>query len=118
MKGSYFLDLFAGSGGVAKALRKLGFRCLEVDIRHGYDMRDSAFVTKLVQAVSSGVVSGIMAAPPCSSFSTARDRTGKIRSDDYPYGLPDLSPEVSVKVKDGNDCLNGLLRVIKAADAR
>lgn len=92
MKGTFFLDLFSGQEGVAKALRAAGFRCLEVDIRHGHDMRNGPFVSRLVQAVREGRVLGVMAAPPCESFSVARDRSGKIRSEERPEGLRGLGP--------------------------
>lgn len=59
-----------------------------------------------------------MLAPPCSSFSPARDRTRVVRSRDFPYGLPDLPAHEQVKVDVGNNCVKSALKIISWLDKR
>ena len=96
--GAYFLDLFAGQGGVSRCLRQHGYRCCEFDVIHGprCDLTSPAVQARILQAIRTGTVLGIMIALPCFSFSGARDRTSVIRSRDLPWGL--TIPAVSFKV--------------------
>ena len=114
----YFLDLFSGVGGVARALRRLGFSVYEYDIANGqqFDLTNKKVLFKLLSAIRSGKVLGVMIAMPCTSFSVARDRTAIIRSRDHPWGLPEhhLSERDAEKVRIGNLCLNATLLIIHA----
>ena len=47
--------------------------------------------------IRHGHVKAVMLATPCSSFSTARDRTFPIRSRLKPWGLPGLPPKEAEK---------------------
>lgn len=76
-EGRYVADLFSGEGGVALTCERLGFASCEWDIRHGHqcDLTSRAVLRKLKCDVKAGKVLAVMLAPPCSSFSVARDRT-------------------------------------------
>ena len=108
-RGSYFIELFAGTGGVAKALRKLGFLCYEYEIAHGpqYDLTVKKVVLSILRMVRSGAVRGVVLGPPCAPFSIARCRTGPIRSKDQAWGFDrsKLSDKDWKKVEAGNACL-------------
>ena len=81
-KGGYFLDLFAGKGGVSRAVQRLGFVCYMWEIAAGdeFDLTSPENLRKLRRAILSGVVLGVMLAPPCTNFSIARDRTMVVRT--------------------------------------
>ena len=97
-----FLDIFAGSGGVARKLRGLNFLVLEIDINKGaaWDVTRPA-VQKLIRGwLAAGLVWGVHLATPCNSMSHARDRgpvrtmnstgpgwPGRLRSRAEPWGL-------------------------------
>ena len=82
MKGRYVADLFSGSGGVAEACRAEGCAAREWDVLHGPcgDLTRKDNLRGLRQNAKSGRVSAAMLGPPCSSFSTARDSSGVIRT--------------------------------------
>ena len=85
-------DFFAGSGGVARAARALGFSAREGELLQGenHDLTRPCVQRKIQFDIQKGLILAAMLAPPCSSFSQARDRTRVIRSRDHPWGLPDL----------------------------
>ena len=118
----YFLDLFSGRGGVSRSFRKLGFRSYEYDTDHGpeFDLTERSVLRRIARNIARGEVLGAMLAPPCSSFSVARDRTSLIRTARFPWGLPRrfLSPADQEKVRLGNACARSALQVIHALDAR
>ena len=119
MKGQYFADLFSGVGGVAKAARRLGFSAREWELLHGENSDLTRLVTrpcviyKFEQDIKHGKVLAAMLAPPCSSFSPARDRTCVVRTKDAPYGLDNLSPKDAEKVRIGNLCFKAAFRIIR-----
>lgn len=57
-----------------------------------------------------------MLAPPCSSFSRARDRTMVIRTPSHPWGLPGLPMHEQQKIAEGNACFWAALKFIKWLD--
>ena len=119
LKGQYVADFFAGHGGVSRAVRKVGFTCREWEILKGpeHDLTHPCVVSKILADVSKCKIIAAMLAPPCSSFSPARDRTRVIRSKEYPWGLPDLPLPEQDKVAVGNRCFRSALRIIKALDS-
>ena len=70
MNGTFVADLFSGCGGVAKAVRVLGFDGREWEIALGPDgdICNRKVRRKLLQAIRSGRAIAIMAAPPCGIF--------------------------------------------------
>ena len=120
LPGAFFLDLFAGEGGVANKWRKLGFRAYEYDIIHGpaCDLTAPAVQARILSAIRTKQVLGVMIAPPCTSFSVARDRTAVIRNKAFPWGLPDslLTSKDAARVEIGNACARATLRFLRACD--
>ena len=116
----YFLDLFSGKGGVSAAWRRLGFRSFEFELQHGpaSDLTSRSVLGRVLQSIRKGEVLGAMLAPPCSSFSVARDRTVVIRTAEAPWGLPShfLSAKDQVRVATGNRCMRSALRILKVLD--
>ena len=117
LKGQYVADLFSGSGGASLACRRLGFATAEWDIRHGHqcDLTSRKVLRKLRLDIKSGKVLAAMLAPPCNSFSVARDRTKVIRTQDLPWGLPaeELTELELEKVKLGNACFKSCFSIIR-----
>ena len=85
-----FLYLFGGTGGVTKALRRLGFKSLIWDTQHGpqFNLGAPGVEKSLRNCLKSGRVKGVCFATPCTSFSLARNRTNDIRSELFPWGNP------------------------------
>ena len=115
--GCYFADLFAGSGGVARAARRLGFASREWDILHGdgLDLTQSVVQYKIREDVCRGLVLGCMFAPPSSSFS--HDRASEFRTDEFPWGLPQTPSPEQERVQAGNACFKAVFQIIKWLDA-
>ena len=55
---------------------------------------------QLEEAIRAGCFSGLGGGPVCASFSTAI--TPPVRSRDHPYGRPDVSANMQVKIAEGN----------------
>ena len=120
LKGQYFADFFSGKGGVAKAARCLGYVAREWELSNGpsFDLTNSRVQRRIRQDIQQGLVLAAMLAPPCSSFSIARDRTAVIRNKLYPWGLPKafLSEADCVRVQTGNKCFKAALSIIRLLD--
>ena len=115
---TYLADFFSGSGGVARAARAAGFKTREWEILHGpdYDLTRPAVLWKIREDIHKGRIFAAMLAPPCSSFSPARDRTRVIRSRSDPWGLSGLPPHELAKVRIGNQCFRAALKIIRWLD--
>ena len=68
------LELFAGSGRVAKCARKLGVPAIAVDVQRGpqYDLCQGAIIDSIVAHMRAGDIRAIWLGTPCSTWSTAR----------------------------------------------
>lgn len=114
--GKYVADLFAGKGGVAHQCRRLGYKAKEWELERGiqYDLTSKKVRKRLISDIKRGRVLGAMLAPPCTTFSIARDRTKVIRSRDYPWGLPGslLTDVERQKVEEGNRCFEAAFQII------
>ena len=53
-QGGVFLDLFAGSGGVAAAVQQLGKVSIALDIENGYDLTCDEITNEIVSFLESG----------------------------------------------------------------
>ena len=117
-RGRFFCDFFAGKGGVARAARDMGFNTREWELLHGenHDLTSLKVLSKVCQDIRQGKVLAAMFAPPCSSFSIARDRTMVIRTPQYPWGLPNLPPHEQLKVNVGNACFRSAFKLIRLLD--
>ena len=121
LKGQYVADFFAGVGGVAKACRKLGYNTKEWEISRGdcFDLTRNSVLRQIRQDIQCLLILGAMLAPPCSSFSIARDRTAVIRTKDHPWGVPacQLSEKDQERIALGNKCFRSAIKIISWLDA-
>ena len=119
-KGRYVADLFSGHGGVSKAVRKMGFNAREWELLKGdeHDLTNPCVVFKVCENVRKEKILAAMMAPPCSSFSCARDRTSVIRNRQYPWGIDGISEADAKKVQAGNKCFLTCFKLIKLFDQR
>ena len=113
------LDLFSGVGRVAKAVRRAGVSCEEIDIIHGktHDVTDKKVCTRLCKRIRRQEFSGSMIGAPCTSFSVARDRTCIIRTKDEPWGLQDrskFSERDLASLELGNKITRSLIKIMNA----
>ena len=114
------LDLYAGTGGVALAIRKLGFACIEFDIKHGphFDLTRKIVHDRILGWIKSGVTSAVFLATQCTSWSRARrGPTGSswaaIRSNQHILGMPHLNEDNTQKIKLGNKQMNLTASIIR-----
>ena len=112
----YVADLFAGKGGVSHQCRRLGYKAKEWEIERGieFDLTSRAVRKAIIKDAKRGLILAVMLAPPCTSFSVARDRTKVIRSRAYPWGLPadQLTSAEFEKVQEGNRCFEAAFELI------
>eukprot|EP00975_Prorocentrum_lima_P006655 1432498-Prorocentrum_lima.AAC.1 len=83
----------------ARACRKAGFTSREWEIQKGpeQDLTRPRAIQEVCRSARKGLVISAMLAPPCTSFSVARDRTAVIRDRMFPWGRPDTSPKDTAK---------------------
>ena len=117
-RNGFMADFFAGAGGVARAARALGFSTREWELLQGenHDLTKPAVQSKIKTDIQRGLVLAAMLAPPCSSFSPARDRARVIRTRDCPWGLPNLPLHEVHKLEVGNACFRAAIKIIKWLD--
>ena len=104
-------DAFSGKGGVAHAVRELGFAAREFEIEQGYDLLLRRNQEQIFSEVRGGGISAVMMAPPCTSLSRAR--RVRLRSKELPWGLQFLSAKEQDQVKHGNLCVRFCLRLMR-----
>ena len=119
-KGQYVADFFAGSGGLAHQCRRLGYRAKEWEISRGpqFDLTKPQVLRCIRHDISQRLVLAAMLAPPDSSFSAARDRHSVLRTQQYPWGLPNhlLSSADQLRVENRNKCFAAALKIISWLD--
>jgi hypothetical protein len=106
----HFIELFAGEALLTSVMRKLGVSCeAPNDLETGGTDFGSRIQVETLKAYiqrlrAEGKQLIIHLAPPCSTFSKARDRSRatRLRSTAYPQGLPGLSRENQQIVDEGN----------------
>ena len=113
------LDLFAGVGRVARAVRRGGDSCEEIDIVHGkdHDVTDKKICERLCRRIRRGEFDASMIGAPCTSFTVARDRTCIIRTKNEPWGLEDrskFSANDMAALELGNRITRSLLKIMNA----
>ena len=112
-KGQYFADFFSGHGGVSRAIRSLGLSTREWELKHGQhcDLTHSNVLFKIRQDIRKGLILGAMLAPSAATFARARDRSGIVRTEDFPWGLSGLPTQVAKKVHDCNRRIAAVFRI-------
>ena len=106
------LELFSGTGRLADAWRKSRttqqIPIFEFDLkwRPAFDLTLRRVQRTVRGWLRGGLVSVLWLGTPCNSFSRARERGSKgpppLRSNEFPFGLPDLRPHDREKVRVGN----------------
>ena len=102
-----FAEFFAGDGGLSREVARLGVPTWQPDdlATGGVDFSDgdavAAVKRRLEDWKSRGASLILHFAPPCSTFSRARDRSRltRLRSPEHPEGLPGMEAEVAVANK-------------------
>ena len=104
---------------VSKKIRLAGFSAREWDLLHGAsgDLCVPKVRRPIKQDLACGRCIGLMLAPPCSSWSAARDRTYPIRSRKFIRGIPGLKASDLAKVDLGNAALDAALDLARAAQS-
>ena len=106
MSSGYIADSFSGSDAVRKAGLRQGIECRSWDIKHGPtgDLLRRDVLLSIISDIKSGKILGIALAPPCASWSQARNRSKVIRSRQYPWGIPlqDLTDSELASLLHGN----------------
>ena len=95
-------------------MRSLGFSAKEWEVLHGeqYDLTKPLVRAHIKADAQRGRLMAAMLAPPCTTFSIARDRTSVIRDRVYPWGRPDVSERDKQKLKIGNACMRAALDLV------
>ena len=114
------MDGFSGEGGIAFSARNAGVASREFELSRSEsgDLTRPAVLRRLRQAAAQGKIIACSFAPPCSSFSCARNRTQPIRSKLFPRGFPhiELSDKDKKRVLIGNKCLDSTISLIRSCN--
>ena len=121
-----FCEFFAGEGALTSAMSKAGVPVRFPDdlAGGGTDFQDKHAVDELRRELGEVVASGVKLmvhfAPPCSTFSRARNRSGRtrLRSDEFPQGLPRCQEQcksANIIARNTLDLAEWLARECKAA---
>ncbi len=98
-------------------MRRLGFNAREYEVRRNplYDLTCRKTLKHIHADFDKGLVIAAMLAPPCDTFSPARDRTAVIRTKDCPWGLPRhlVSDKDWEKLKRGNQTMRAAIGIAK-----
>ena len=106
-----FAEFFAGTAELTRTLRGRGIACRGADdlATGGTDFSDPTAVASLKLELRGlrceGAKLALHFAPPCATFSRARDRSQatQLRSAECPEGRPDLDAGRALLVKTAND---------------
>ena len=106
-----FWEIFSGVAGLTTAFMNAGW-CVgpPIDILYcsDYDLLNPLFLGVCLGLIFERRIRMLHVGPPCSSFSMACNGTAstRMRSEEFPAGLPDLSDVRWDKVTLGNACRN------------
>ena len=114
-RGQWLIDVFSGTGGVARALRRQGYACKELELKKGFDILHRLSFVRLRSDVRPGKIAGVMIALPFTSFSIAQ--AGRLRSELHPLGLPGLPAHLQARVDHGNALLYASVQLIRTCVA-
>ena len=119
-----YLEVFSGSGRVAKYIETMGHICIQIDIRYvmPVDVTNRAIADVIVHHIMLKRVSGVWLGTPCSSWSLARrGRAGRpggpLRTiGEFIWGHPDAlaRPKDRRKIFQGNRLARISYRIIYA----
>jgi hypothetical protein len=117
-----FLEVFAGTGRLSRAVARKGLPAEAWDIEYGTscDVLQPRNKKKILDLIQSGRVAFLWLGFPCTTWSRARRNNGRgpgaLRDDgEYLWGLPSLTPGDSMKVKEGNRLLVVAIELARCA---
>ena len=121
-RGDIFLDIFAGAGGIGKAIARCEITALAVELALGLDIFAPGVLVGLLKLMRlGGKVQGIFLATPCRSFSLARraprdsPMPSAVRSPDCIWGFSNLSEKDKVVCQEGNRIARATCRLVRQA---
>jgi hypothetical protein len=119
VSGCYIADCFAGCGIVSNKVRLAGFQAREWELLNSpdHDLCQAAVRAPIKTDLMNGRCRGVMLAPPCSSWSVARDRTYPIRDRERPMGIPHLKEADQLKIDIGNKTMHAAVELAECAHA-
>ena len=105
--GSLFWELFSGMAVLTQAFVDEGWEVgppIDINDCKAFNLLDPGFFTMILGLILEGHIAVLHLGPPCSSFSMAFNRfpSQRIRSAEYPQGLPGLNHVQQEKVDLGN----------------
>ena len=110
------LDLFSGCGKVGSAGRRMGFTSLQFDtiLRADDDLTKPLAQRRIKSLVMTNRVAACMLPVPCTSFTTARNRTSVIRSTQEPWGISrEMNEREARSIALGNATAGAALKIIR-----
>ncbi|CAK0850032.1 unnamed protein product [Prorocentrum cordatum] len=109
-----FLELFAGSGQLGRALRAAGHACVSLDINNGplENHLSPAFWSTVRGWLQGRVLVGVWLGTPCATWSRALRKL--LRTIQAPMGLADLNKSELARLQVGNDTFELSVHVIRA----
>ena len=75
---NWIVHLFSGKKANNDPIRKISQEVVEVDLEHGWDIKDSDTYALLLWAAAKGKVEAVIGGPPCRTFSLLRHRPSNI----------------------------------------
>ena len=89
-----FLELYAGSAGMSKAMLAAGFSVgPPIELQEGWNLADESLFRLVLQMCAAGRVGLVWVGPPCTTYSLARHP--RLRSSEQPWGIDPLDPETA-----------------------
>ena len=122
-QGKFFIELFAGTARLSKALSSCGVSSLPIDVRFGvsHDVSQPSVRKWICDLLRSGCCIGLWIAIPCTTLSRARDRNRltRVRGNEGRdlFGLPDLTPEQRSLVTSANRIINFCVALCRLANS-
>ena len=120
--GRVVLEIFSGSGHLARAFRRQGIAALSIDICHGihHDVLNSSVSELIHQWIRSRCVLLVWLGTPCSSWSRARCNGGAgwpglLRNNQNIMGLEGFSNKDQGKIQFGNRTMAFSASVVQLA---
>ena len=114
-----FWELFAGCAILTTSFEQRGWMCappIDILINADFNLLNVVFLAVIVGILLEGRIALLHVGPPCSSFSMAVNRflRWRMRSVQFPGGLPNLLPHQQEKVRVGNALADVAVVVCKA----
>ena len=107
LQGPVFWEIFCGAAVLTTAFQGIGIQCappLDVARNADFNLLNAFFVAVIVGLINSHLIDLLHIAPPCATFSIILNgfAQSRLRSLQFPDGLPDLDPTKSHRVRVGN----------------